>query len=46
LVYFAGEAYDDKWATYLPGAYRTGIRAAAQVLSDTFGGAGEDLNAA
>jgi monoamine oxidase len=46
LLYFAGEAYDDKWATYLPGAYRTGVMAATQVLSDTFGGSGEDLRAA
>jgi monoamine oxidase len=45
-LYFAGEAYDDKWATYLPGAYRTGLLAAAQVLRDAFGGPGEDLNAA
>jgi monoamine oxidase len=45
-LYFAGEAYDDKWATYLPGAYRTGIMAASQVLSDTFGGSSEDVHVA
>jgi monoamine oxidase len=45
-LYFAGEAYDDKWATYLPGAYRTGVEAASRVLSDAFGGSGNDRDAA
>ena len=45
-LYFAGEAYDDKWASYLPGAYRTGVGAAGRVLSEAFGGAQERLHAA
>jgi monoamine oxidase len=30
-VFFAGEAYDEEWPTYLPGAHRSGIRAASEI---------------
>jgi monoamine oxidase len=31
-LFFAGEAYDTLWPTYLPGAYETGKKAAHEAL--------------